>query len=228
MRIAGLQKTTLVDYPGKVAATVFTLGCNFRCPYCHNPELVLPEKFLPTLENASFFTFLEERRGRLEAVCITGGEPTIQPGLADFIRQIKDMGFLVKLDTNGTRPEILRQLFQRGDIDYIAMDLKAPLSKYGSLTGLTRSSIEQICASIALIMQSGIPYEFRTTVMKPLLEVADFEAIGELIQGTPTYYLQNYRASKQVGTQVFTPFTDEELKSAQAILHYYVGIVEIR
>jgi pyruvate formate lyase activating enzyme len=135
MKIGGLQKFSLLDYPGKISAVVFTQGCNFRCPYCHNPELVDPERFQECIPEDEIFAFLETRRGKLEAVTVTGGEPTIQNGLSSFVRRIKDMGFMVKLDTNGSRPEVLEELIRHKLIDYIAMDIKAPLEKYEAVTG---------------------------------------------------------------------------------------------
>lgn len=228
MRLGGLQKTTLVDYPGKVAATVFTQGCTMRCPYCHNPELVLPERFEPPLDTEAFFSFLEKRRGKLEGVCITGGEPTIQPGLGGFIRRIKEMGFLVKLDSNGSRPETLKGLLEEGGIDYVAMDIKAPLSKYPAVTCGLSVLARQAERSISVILESGVDYEFRTTVTKPLLEVADFTEIGRLIKGAGRYYLQNYRSSKNIQGELLQPFSNDELCDAREIMLGYVGTVGIR
>lgn len=228
MRIGGVQKTTLVDYPGKVAATVFTQGCNFRCPYCHNPELVLPEQFIAPLDNEWFFTFLESRRGKLEGVCITGGEPTIQPRLREFIRRIKEMGFLVKLDSNGSLPRVLQQILDEGNVDYVAMDLKAPLNKYAEVTKGPASISRDIEQSIDIIMNSGIDYEFRTTVVKPLLNISDFIGMGIAIKGAKRYFLQNYQSSKNILGDNLRPFTDDELSDCREVMLRYVQEVGIR
>ena len=174
MKIAGLQKLTLLDYPGKTAATVFTPGCNFRCPFCQNIDLVLPatQKDLPLLSEEDLFSFLNKRKGLLDGVCITGGEPTLQPDLAQFCQQIKEQGFLVKLDTNGSRPEILERLLSLGCLDYVAMDIKNTPTKYASTVGLAESKtfqiLEAITQSIHLLLQGTIPFEFRTTVVAEL------------------------------------------------------------
>lgn len=196
MLIGGYQKLTLIDYPGKVATTVFTVGCNFRCPFCHNPELVIPERelvkqFKPI--EKEFFAFLGKRKGKLDGVCITGGEPTLYPDLPDFIRRIKDMGFLVKLDSNGTNPGMLRRLFKEKLVDFVAMDIKNRHEKYAETVGLDAVDMDTIRESIALILESGKPYEFRTTVVPGLHEENDFDGIVDLVGGAMSYYLQEFR-----------------------------------
>jgi len=193
MRLGGLQKLTLIDYPGKLAATIFTVGCVFRCPFCHNPELVDSKQFTvhSSLER-EFFAHLKKRKGKLEGVCITGGEPTIQPDLVDFIKKIKKLGMLVKLDSNGTRPDVLKKLVDAKLVDFIAMDIKNQPKKYDKTTG-AKVDIERIKLSVELIMRSGIPYEFRTTVVPGLHTEKDFEAIAKWIKGARAYYLQEYR-----------------------------------
>ena len=194
MIIGGYQKLTLIDYPGKIATTVFTVGCSFRCPFCHNPELVLK----PGIRNDSekeFFEFLRKRKEKLEGVCITGGEPTIQPDLVGFIEKIKKMGFSVKLDTNGSRPDILRNVIQKKLVDYIAMDIKDSPEKYQKTTG-GKADIERIKLSVDMIMNSRIPYEFRTTVVPGIHTEKDFEKIAKWISGAWAYYLQEYRETK--------------------------------
>lgn len=233
MQIAGIQKTTLVDYPGKVAATIFTRGCSFRCGFCHNPELVIPEQFNPLISEEEILTFLNNRIGKLEAVCITGGEPMIQPDIAEFICKIKEMGFLVKLDTNGSRPTGLELLILSGNIDYIAMDIKSSLEKYAITSDYRsredRNLILDIKKSISLIMDSNIDYEFRTTVCHPLHEVEDFEEIGKLIKGAKRYYIQNFVESKQIDDKIkYEPFEDEELERANEVMGKYVKESEIR
>ena len=195
MLIGGFQKLTLIDYPGKVATTVFTVGCNFRCPFCHNPELVDFQKTaLQTYQKNEngFFDFLEKRKGLLDGVCVTGGEPTVQPDLPDFLAKIKKMGFLVKLDTNGSRPGIVRNIIGRELANFFAMDIKNRAGKYAETAGAGIDE-ENIKESIRLIRESGVPYEFRTTVVPGLHDESDFDGIAELIDGAPTYYLQEFR-----------------------------------
>jgi len=228
MQIAGIQKTTLVDYPGKVAATIFTRGCSFRCGFCHNPELVIPEQFNPLILEEEILSFLNTRIGKLEAVCITGGEPTIQPDINEFIRKVKEMGFLVKLDTNGSRPTGLEPLIADGNIDYIAMDIKSSPSKY-ELTAGVKVIVENISKSIEMIMNSGIDYEFRTTVCHPLHEVEDFKEIGKLIHGAKRYYIQNFLKTKQINEKEnYEPFSDEELERSEKTMRQYVKEITIR
>lgn len=229
MLLGGLQKTTLIDYPGKVAATVFTTGCAWRCLYCHNPELVIPAQYAAPLDQDVLFTFLERRRGKLEAVCITGGEPTLHQDLRAFIARIKQLGFLVKLDTNGTYPEHLERVLADGNVDYVAMDIKGPLDRYVQIIG-AGVSLHSIKRSIKLIMTSGYDYEFRTTVAAPLLTLVDFTAIGELINGAPRYFLQNYvNAPKCVvpGAQL-AAMTPVQLQEIKAVMEQYVTFVGIR
>jgi len=208
MYFGGLQKTTLVDYPGKVAATVFTIGCNFRCPYCHNPELVLPElsKKQPKITEKEVLNFLKERRKLLEGLCITGGEPTIQSDLIDFIKKVKDLGFLIKLDTNGSCPDVLNSLIEQKLIDYVAMDIKVPKEKYHLFTqGI--DFIKQIEKSIQILKNNQIDYEFRTTLIPEVLEERDILAIVEWIKPTPRYFLQRFKNDKVL---------DKKFKNIQA------------
>ncbi|MDO8444481.1 MAG: anaerobic ribonucleoside-triphosphate reductase activating protein [bacterium] len=255
MQIAGIQKLTLVDFPGHVAATIFTRGCSFRCGFCHNPELVLPEKFNPLLSEAQIFEFLESRYGKLTGICITGGEPLLNVDCDKFISHLKALGFDVKLDTNGSFPERLAKIIKDGDVDYIAMDIKSSLQKYAmtisnyqlsisnkfsnkklktdQLTGnwkLETGNLQSnILKSIRLIMSSGIDYEFRTTVCHPLHQVTDFEEIGKMIKGAKRYFIQNYKKSKQVDeTENYQPFSDKELKEAKKIMEKYVEEVGVR
>ena len=195
MLIGGFQKLTLIDYPGKVATTVFTVGCNFRCPFCHNPELLdFPKGEIPTYRKNEkvFFDFLAKRKGLLDGVCVTGGEPTVQPDLLDFLGKLKAMGFLVKLDTNGSRPEIVKEVVKRRLADFYAMDIKNRSECYQETSGSDVTD-ERIRESIALIRGSGVPYEFRTTVVPGLHEESDFNGVVELIDGAMSYYLQEFR-----------------------------------
>jgi len=244
MQIAGIQKMTLVDFPNRVAATVFTRGCNFRCPFCHNPELVIPEQYSPLLEEQEIFNFLERRYGKLTGLCITGGEPLLQPDIETFIPHMKALGFDIKLDTNGSFPDKLERLIKAGDLDYIAMDIKSSLSKYSTTTGchsrgggnlkisnrvgddILQSKIKK---SIQSIMSSGVDYEFRTTICHPLHEVKDFEEIGQLIKGAKKYFIQNFVRSKHIDEhQKFEPFGDKELKEVQKIMAGYVKEARVR
>lgn len=197
MILGGYQKLTLIDYPGKIAATAFTLGCSFRCPFCHNPELVNLRLTHDERSEKEFFKFLAKRKGKLEGVCITGGEPTIQPDIVDFIKKIKKRGFAVKLDTNGTRPDVLKKLIDEKLIDFIAMDIKSQLKNYDKLSG-TKVDKDRIKLSVEMIMNSRIPYEFRTTVVPGLHTEKDFDAIAKWIKGARAYYLQEYREEQKI------------------------------
>jgi len=198
MLIGGYQKLTLIDYPGKIATTVFTVGCNFRCPFCHNPELVATNNLQLTTNNdleKEFFNFLKKRKGKIEGVCITGGEPAIQPDLIPFIKKIKKMGYAVKLDTNGARPDILKKVIDGKLVDFIAMDIKDRLGKYSKTAGVGVDK-ERIKLSVDLIRNSGIPYEFRTTAVPGIHREKDFEEIAKWLDGADAYYLQEYREIK--------------------------------
>lgn len=179
--ISGLQKMTLLDYPGKVACTIFTQGCNFRCPFCHNSDL-LGSEGPDTIEVETLMAFLRKRVGLLDAVCITGGEPTLQPGLEDLIVKIKELGYLVKLDTNGTRPEVIKSLAEKKLIDYVAMDIKNSPAKYGATAGVPKMHLDKIEESIKYLLAGNVNYEFRTTVADELHEPEDFEAIGQWLK----------------------------------------------
>ena len=198
MKIGGYQKLTLIDYPGKIATTVFTIGCSFKCPFCHNPELVIKSEFLPWEGvEEEFFEHLEKRKGKLDGVCITGGEPTIQPDIIDFIKKIKDMGYLMKLDTNGTNPDVLQKLYDLKLLDFVATDIKNAPDRYDDTVGL-RANMEKVKKSVAMIMSSGVPYEFRTTVVPGIHSEEDFDAVADWIDGADAYYLQEYRSGKTI------------------------------
>jgi pyruvate formate lyase activating enzyme len=195
MKIAAFQKFTMIDYPEKLSAVVFTQGCNFRCPYCHNPELVHPHLFTKLIPEKIIFDFLQTRTGKLDAVVVTGGEPTLHNDLILFLSQIKEMGLLVKLDTNGTNPAMLNLLLTHRLVDFIAMDIKAPLAKYQMLT---RSNIDvlPIMESIELIKKAKIKHEFRTTVVKNLLSENDIQEISHLLGNKVNYAVQNFVPTK--------------------------------
>ena len=192
MRIGGLQKLTLVDYPGKVAAIVFTQGCNLRCGYCHNPELVVPEEYCPTIPEEEVLAFLKTRQEYLEGVVVTGGEPTIQADLISFLDKLKRLGYLVKLDTNGSHPEVLKQLLSLRLVNYMAMDVKASLNRYYEVTNV-RIAAGKIKESIQLIIESGIPHESRTTLVKAFHSHKDLLEIRSLVNGARQYTLQRAR-----------------------------------
>ena len=196
MNFGGLQKLTLIDYPGRIAATVFTVGCNFLCPFCYNPELVDPQKIKkqPMVSEKELLDFLKNRQGLLEGVCITGGEPTLQVELPRLIREIKKLGYLLKLDTNGTNPTMLEKLLSENLVDYVAMDIKAPLEKYKKIVG-GAVRLEDIQRSVELT-RSAPDYEFRTTVLPRLHSRRDLVSIGRWLQGSKKYYLQQFQASK--------------------------------
>jgi len=203
LQIGGIQKTSLLDYPEKISAIVFTKGCNFRCGYCHNPELFQTDKN-QNYSEAEFFEFLKTRKGKLDAVVITGGEPCIQKDLLEFILKIKELGFLVKLDTNGSFPEVLKKVLPH--LDYIAMDIKAPLEKY-SIVANSVVDTEKIKESINLIMNSDLDYEFRTTAVKSQLTSSDFLKISQTIKGAKKYYIQKFRNSKVLNPEFKTETT---------------------
>lgn len=213
MHIGGFQRFSLIEYPTKISAIVFTQGCNFRCPYCHNPELVDPRFFEQPIAEEAVFSFLEKRKGKIDAISITGGEPTLQEDLTEFIRRIKSMGYLVKLDTNGSNPEVLEQIIGEGLVDYIAMDIKAPLSRYREVVEREIDG-EIIRKSIDIIASSGVSYEFRTTLVKPLLSKQDILDIGKTIKGIRNYILQRFVPSKTLanGTLKLSPFPMAEME----------------
>ncbi len=228
MKIHGFQKTTLLDFPGHLAATIFLGGCNFLCPYCHNGSLVLCPDSLPVIPKEDILNTLKKRKGILEGVCITGGEPTLAAGLTDFISEIKELGFLVKLDTNGSNPARLKELVLSGLIDYVAMDIKNCRNKYAQTIGKDSYSIDKIAESIDFLLTDKVAYEFRTTVTKELHTPADFSAIGEWIKGAKAYYLQSYKVSEDVISPVFSGYSKEELVLIQKSLLPFVEKVEIR
>ncbi len=181
MKIQGLQKFSTLDYPDHLCCVIFTGGCNFRCPYCHNPEMITPDLDTPLLDLDEILEFLKNRQGKLEAVCITGGEPSIHADLPDLIKSIRELGFKVKLDTNGTNPDMLAKLYAENLLDYVAMDMKYPVARYTELT--TYPDTDRIQKSIKIIMDSGVDYEFRSTIMPRLHTAEEIHAMGKDVQG---------------------------------------------
>ena len=230
MLIGGFQKTSLLDYPEKISAIVFTQGCNFRCPYCHNPELLKADGNTPNVSVSSVLDFLKTRRGKLDGVVITGGEPCLHVDLPEFIKEIKKLGFLVKLDTNGSYPGMLERLTEENLLDYIAMDIKAPLNRYKYISGID-IDINKIKMSIKHIMNCGTHYEFRTTVLKRLLSIEDFEKIGNEIHGAKRYYLQKFVPSKVLDENLLTytqNYSDAEFGQISEKLCLHVNFVRVR
>ncbi len=236
MVIHGLSKLTLLDYPEHLACTVFTGACNFRCPYCHNASLVLEPHKCPIIPEEEFFDFLKSRKGKLEGVCITGGEPTLQQDLPEFIDKIRQAGFLVKLDSNGYRPDVLKALIDRKAVDMIAMDIKNSKEKYAVTVGLPEDSfdIDNIDRSIDLIRSSGLRYEFRTTVVRELHDRSDMEKIGEWIAGDSPYFLQTYKESDDTLFKFdktngpFTSYTAIEMQQLLGTVRKHVPNARIR
>lgn len=233
MLILGLDKTTLLDYPGHVAAVLFTGGCNFRCPYCHNRDIVLKSKSLVPLTKDEILAFLNKRRNVLTGVCITGGEPTLHADLPELVTQIRDLGYLIKLDTNGTNPQMLDSLIHTGLIDYCAMDIKNAPEKYGSTAGIQTEHFDTDLAlvkdSVRILMrQKQIPYEFRTTVVKELHDETDILAISQWIAGAEAYFLQSYTDSQGVFRRGFHAHSPETLQAYAALCRQFVHNTAIR
>lgn len=228
MQIAGFQKTTLLDYPAHVAATIFTGGCNFCCPFCHNADLVLRPNQLPAFEEAEIFAHLKKRQGILDGVCITGGEPTLQPDLREFIEKIRSLGYAVKLDTNGYRPDVLQGLCAAGLIDYVAMDIKHTPEKYNTICQVSKFEFGHIAASADFLMHQPVPYEFRTTLIREFHQKEDILAIGKWLSGAAAYYLQPYRDSDTVIQAGLHAHDRDTLLQFADCLKPYIPTVELR
>lgn len=228
MKICGFQKTTLLDFPEHVAATVFTGGCNFRCPFCHNAGLVLSPDKQESITEEEVLSHLRKRRGLLTGVCITGGEPTLQWDLEGFIRQLKEIGYAVKLDTNGYRPDILWKFLEDGLLDYVAMDVKASVANYAVATGCRKIDVSRIEESIAILKSCRIPYEFRTTVVDGIHSVEEFESIGRLLEGSRVYFLQDFEESENMMQEGFRAFPPETMEKIADIMRKYVDKVHLR
>ena len=254
MIIGGLEKFSLIDFPGHLSAVVFTQGCNFRCQFCYNPMLVLPKKrgelnnisasqdedenqsdrsldFANTeIKESDLFAFLQERVGKLDGVVVSGGEPTLHTDLPDFLVRIKALGFAVKLDTNGTNPKMVRELFDSKLIDYIAMDIKGPLDKYDLVTGVN-NDLRAIEESILLIRYSDLPYEFRSTLVPGLHNESDIRKMGTMISGAKKWYLQNFKSDTELVNNNFKDsrsFTDAEMEKFLVSAMEYVSECGIR
>lgn len=228
MKICGLNKTTLLDYPGKVAAAIFLGSCNFRCPFCQNSPLVLHADREPEISREEVLSFLKKRQGILEGVCITGGEPTLSNDLEDFIREIRSFGYAVKLDTNGSRPRVLKDFVRKNLIDKAAMDIKSCPDNYGNAAGLLYPDLDSIKESADFLLEGHIDYEFRTTVVRELHTEKDFQEIAQWLKGAKAYYLQAYKDSEEVLQPGFSSYSREELERFRSILLETIPLVEIR
>ena len=228
MYLCGLQKLSMVDYPGKLAATVFTGGCNLRCPFCHNALLVTRLAETPVLPEEDVLSFLQRRRGLLAGVVLSGGEPLLQPDAADFLRKVRGMGFAVKLDTNGCFPERLAAILEAGLVDYAAMDIKNCREKYPQTVGVPGFDTAAVEESVRLLARSGVDHEFRTTFVRELHTAADVEAMGRWLQGAPRYYLQNFADSGNLIQEGWHGFTALELQGFADIARPFFKQVELR
>ncbi|MDO8639682.1 MAG: anaerobic ribonucleoside-triphosphate reductase activating protein [bacterium] len=232
LQIGGIQKTTLIDYPGRVAATIFLCGCNFRCPFCYSSELVLQKKIIlqPKISEKELFGFLKKRKRLLEGVVICGGEPTINKELPDFVKKIKDFGFLVKLDTNGSNPGMLKKLIDLKMIDYVAMDIKAPFGKkYKQATG-AKINLNDIKKSVGIIKGSGIDYEFRSTIVPGIHTKEDIIQIAKDIGPARKFFLQNFRPEKTINSdlEAVRPYPKDFLLEVKKVIKGFFEICEVR
>ena len=233
MKIGGLQKSTLIDYPDKVAATIFVSGCNFRCPFCHNPEMVLPEKIKnqPEIKEKEIYDFLEKRKGFLDGVVICGGEPTIYSDLPEFIKKIKKMNYLVKLDTNGSNPKMLKEMIGNRLLDYVAMDIKSSKDRYQKVSGVQNIDIEKIEQSVKILKENKIDYEFRTTLVPGLVGKEDVLEIVKWINPAKKYFLQNFQVQGETVDPSFAnvnPYPKNYLQEIQKEIVSSFDICEIR
>lgn len=227
MKFKGISKLTLLDYPEHLACTLFVGGCQFRCPFCHNSELVLRPNEETSFNEKEILYFLKSRVGRLEGVCITGGEPTMYPDLKEFIKKVKRLGFLVKLDTNGTNPKLVKELLDEELLDMIAMDIKSSLEHYDKAAGTT-VKLDDIGRTVDFIRSSGIDYEFRTTLVRGLQTKEDMASIGKWLSGAKAYYLQNFVNNGNLIDNSMTGFTPDEMKEMLDIVKAYVPEAKLR
>ncbi len=231
MRISGIQKMTLLDYPGHIAATIFTPGCDLRCPFCHNSELVLDNSELEYYPD-EVLGFLSTRTGKLDGIAITGGEPLMQEDIGDFIKKVRELGLKVKLDTNGTYPERLKNLLDAGLVDYLAMDIKNCPEKWAQTAGVSGEGakilFEKTLKSMKYIKESGIDYEFRTTIVKGLHELSDMDGLGQLVQGAKRYFLQNFTDSGAILEGSWGAHDKETLLAMLTVIRKYVPNAELR
>lgn len=226
MHIAGLQKLSLLDYPEKVACTVFIPGCNLCCPYCHNAELISPHYAGEKISQTELMSFLDLRKGKIDGVCISGGEPTLNPELPELIKAVRKKGFSVKLDTNGTNPEMLKKLIDGKLIDYAAMDIKNSRIHYNETCGA--EVLPQVEKSVRHLINGNIDYEFRTTVCKPLHTLSDMKDIGLWLKGAKRYFIQQFVDSGNVSDKDLSPFSPEEMKQLENAVLPYIPNTRVR
>lgn len=228
MKIHGFQKTTLLDYPGRVACTVFTGGCNFRCPFCHNAPLVIDPDGAPVFDEDEIVSYLIKRKGILDGLCVTGGEPLMNADIAVFLRRVKDVGLNVKIDTNGTFPDRLKSLVSDGLVDYVAMDIKNSPEKYAVTAGAPGLRLDKINESVAFLLSGAVDFEFRTTAAKELHSPEDFDEIGRWISGAPRYFIQAYKNSGNILGDGLSPMTKDEYLECLERVRPYVKNAELR
>ena len=228
MQINGFQKLTLVDFPGRVAAILFTGACNFRCPFCQNASLVLHPDTEPVIDDDEIFSYLRKRKGMLDGVVVTGGEPTLQPDLFGYLSRLKEEGYAVKLDTNGYRPDVMKEAGRSGLVDYIAMDIKNSLGRYAVTAGLPGLDTSLIEESIGYLLEGHVPYELRTTVVHELHSDEDFEEIGQMCRGAASFYLQTFSDSGDIIGKNLTPPSAEDMERYIRILRKTIGNVSLR
>jgi pyruvate formate lyase activating enzyme len=229
--LKGIQKTSMIDYPGMISAVIFTGNCNMRCPFCQNPDLINNLDKLPELDETKILAFLKKRKQWLDGVCITGGEPLIYDDIAVFIKKIKDLGFKVKLDTNGLNPKLLEKIIKEKLADYLAMDIKSDKENYSKACGVNNIDIKKIEKSIELVKNSGIDYEFRSTIVPDFFDETIIENIGKWLEGTKKYALQQFRSSLPLLDKSFegkTPYEEKVLEGFKKILEKYIDEVELR
>lgn len=228
MNICGLQKLTLLDYPGKVVCTVFTGGCNLRCPFCHNASLVINACTYETIRENDFFAFLKKRRAMLDGVCITGGEPLLQPDIKDFLRRIKEFSCLIKLDTNGSFPEKLKEIVSQGLVDYVAMDIKSSPEQYPRAAGIAKLDFSPIRESIDFLLTGAVGYEFRTTVVRELHDIEILRDAAKAICGAERYFLQKFIDSGDLVGSGMSAVSDAEMRTFLDIVSPYVKNAALR
>lgn len=228
MNIQGLQKLTLLDYPGLVACTVFTAGCNYRCPFCHNSSLVINPERESIISRSELLEFLKKRTGIIDGVCFTGGEPLLQEDLAELMTEIKKIGYKIKLDTNGSLPDRLAALIKRNLPDFVAMDIKNSKERYAETTGIPGVSVASVNESAFMLMNGSVPFEFRTTIVREFHTEQDIRSIGSWLRGDENYYLQNFVDSGDLIKQGLSGFTEEESNHFLSVLREYIPNAHLR
>jgi len=228
MILSGLQKMTLLDFPGRIACTVFTGGCDFRCPFCHNSSLVESKGGFPVFPTEDFFDFLSKRAGMLDGVAITGGEPTIQAGLMPFMERIKALGLLVKLDTNGNHPDVLAEILKNGLCDYVAMDVKSSRERYGAAVGIEGFDTSKVERSVDMLISGNTDFEFRTTVVKGIHTLEDMESVGRWIAGDEKYFIQKFKSSGDILREGMDAHDDGTMEEMLKIVLPFVPKAQLR